>query len=114
MTMMKEEWSKPEKEIARRAFKAAYNRECTAVLEEVRKMAAEGNDPTRIWQIHDYLAEKQKEMGIKYDYRYSVLISVFARLICEGWMNQEEQAGISEDKLQEFKRVAEFYAELLK
>ena len=44
MTMMKEEWSKPEKEIARRAFKAAYNRECTAVLEEVRKMAAESND----------------------------------------------------------------------
>ena len=63
MIMMKEEWSKLEKEIARRAFRAAYIRECTAVLEEVRKMAAESSDPTGIWEIHHYLAEKQKKWG---------------------------------------------------
>jgi hypothetical protein len=110
--MMKEEWSKPEKEIARRAFKAAYNRECTAILENVRKMAAESDEPTIIWEIHDYLAEKQNDIGEKYDYRYSVLLTVFARLICEGWMNQEDLAGISEDKLQEICRTAEFFAGL--
>lgn len=81
-------------------------------MENVRKMAAESNDPARIWEIHDYLAEKQKDIGGKYDYRYSVLLTVFARLICEGWMNQEDLAGISEDKLLEIRRAAEFFAGL--
>jgi len=106
------EWSKQEKEIARRAFGAAYNRECTAILENVRKMSAESNDPTRIWEIHDYLAEKEKDIREKYDYRYSVLLTVFARLIWEGWMNQKDLAGISEDKLQEIRKTAEFFAGL--
>lgn len=40
------EWSKSEKKIARQAYKAAYNRECKAIMEEVRKMAAEIRDST--------------------------------------------------------------------
>jgi len=34
-------WSKPEKEIARRAFNAAYNRECDSILQNIRKKAME-------------------------------------------------------------------------
>jgi len=105
-------WSKPEKEIARRAFRAAYNRECTIILESVSKMAAETKDPSGLWEIHDYLTEKRKDTCEKYDFCYSVLLSVFARLIWEGWMHQEDLAGISEDKLQEICRVTEFYAGL--
>lgn len=82
-------WSKPEKEIARWAFRAAYNRECNAILESVSKMAAETKDPSGLWEIHDYLTEKRKDACEKYDFRYSVLLSVFARLIWEGWMHQE-------------------------
>ena len=105
-------WSKPEKEIARWAFRAAYNRECNAILESVSKMAAETKDPSGLWEIHDYLTEKRKDAGEKYDFRYSVLLSVFARLIWEGWMHQEDLAGISEDKLQEICRATKFYAGL--
>lgn len=104
------EWSKSEKEIARQAYKAAYNRECKAILEDVRKMAAETRDSTGLWKIHNYLTKKRKETDEKYDYRYSVLRFVFARLICEGWMHQEDIKGISEDKLQEIREAAEFYA----
>ncbi len=49
------EWSKPEKEIARKAYRAAYNREVMTIAENVRKMAAEINEPSDLWKIHDYL-----------------------------------------------------------
>ena len=35
-----EDWSKQEKEVARRAFSAAHERECMAIVHNVRKMAA--------------------------------------------------------------------------
>jgi hypothetical protein len=93
------EWSKPEKEIARRAYRAAYERECIAIAENVRKMAAAIKEPSDMWRIHDYLTEKRKETDEKYDYRYSVLLWVFGRLISEGWIREEDLAGLSEDKL---------------
>jgi hypothetical protein len=43
------DWSKKEKDIARKAFKVAYDRECKAILEKVRKMVFEVNDPTGLW-----------------------------------------------------------------
>ncbi|MBN1235319.1 MAG: hypothetical protein JW999_04630 [Methanotrichaceae archaeon] len=57
-------WSKPERKIARRAFDAAYNRECDFILQN------------------------------------------------EGWLRKEDLESISEDKLQEIWKVAEFYAGL--
>jgi hypothetical protein len=59
------EWSKPEKEIARRAYRVTYERECAAIAEEVRRMAAGIKAPTDMWQLHDYLTEKRKETDEK-------------------------------------------------
>jgi hypothetical protein len=101
------EWSKPEKEIARKAYRAAYNKETMAIAENVRKMAAEINEPSDLWKIHDYLSEKRKETDEKYDYRYSVLIWVFARLIYDGWIRLEDLEGLSDAKLQKIRGVAE-------
>src|SRR2546422_6074746 len=42
----------------------------------------------------------------KYDYRYSVLISVFGRLLHEGWLNETDLTGISPEKLQLIQRSA--------
>jgi hypothetical protein len=106
--MSETEWSKQEKEIARRAFKAAYSRECKAIAESVRKMTSDINDPIGLWQLHDYLTEKRKETDEKYDYRYRVLLFVFARLMHEGWVQQEDLAGISDEKLHEIRKAAEF------
>lgn len=108
----KEEWSKQEKEIAHQAYRTAYHRECAAVLENVRGMATKCDDPTSVWKIHDYLEKMQKKICEKYDFRYSVIISVFARLMNEGWLTKEDLAGIDEDKVQEICRVAEFYKRL--
>jgi hypothetical protein len=103
------DWSKPEKEIARRAYRAAYEREAMAIAHNVRKMAAEINKPSDMWQLHDYLTEKRDETDQKYDYRYSVLLSVFGLLMSEGWIKQEDLAGLSDEKLQEIRRTADFY-----
>jgi len=61
-----------------------------------------------LWQLHDYLTKKRKETDEKYDYRYRVLPFVFARLMHEGWIKQEDLAGISDQKLQEIRKAAEF------
>jgi hypothetical protein len=112
MAPNEKEWSKSEKEIARKAYRAAYNQECKAISENVRKMAAEIENSTDLWRLHTYLTEKRKETDEKYDYRYSVLRFVFARLLHEGWIKQEDLTGISEDKLQEIFASAKFYAEV--
>jgi hypothetical protein len=107
---LKMEWSKKEKEIAHRAFSAAYERECMVITHNALKMTAEINEPSDIWEIHDYLTEKRNETDQKYDYRYSVLLLVFARLMCEGWIREEDLEGLSNDKLQEIRRTVEFIA----
>jgi len=106
--MTEMEWSKREKVIARRAFDAAYHRECMAITENVRKMAAGVDDPADLWRLSGYLTKKRKEVDEKYDYRYSVHLIVFARLICEGWLKPEDLAGLSEEKLEKIREIAEF------
>lgn len=110
----KDEWSKQEKAIAHQAYKAAFNRECATVLKEVQRMTGECDDPSSLWEIHDYLRKKLKKIEQKYDFRYSVIISVFARLICDGWLTKEDLAGIDEDKVQRIAEIAEFYKKMAK
>jgi len=105
--MSEMKWSKHEKEIARRAYDAAYQRECAAIAEKVREMAAKADDRVALWRIHDYLSEKRKETDEKYDYRYSVLLLVFVRLVREGWIKPEEIAGLSDDKMRTIRGMAE-------
>ena len=56
-------------------------------------------DDRVIWRLHDYLSEKRREIDEKYDYRYSRLMSVFPRLVSEGWLNADELAGIGAEKV---------------
>jgi len=102
-----EKWSRGEKAIARRAYEQAYSRELTAIAGEVRRLAKRIKEPHEIWALHDYLTKKRKAIDEKYDYRYSQLVFVFARLIRDGWLAEEELAGLHEDKLAEIRRVLE-------
>lgn len=109
--MIETQWTKQEKDIARKAFEAAYERECNAISQNVRKMALGINDPPDLWHLSEYLTMKREEVDEKYDYRYSVLPLVFARLIHEGWLIQENLAGLSDEKLTEIRQIAEFMFE---
>lgn len=104
--MHHEQWTKSEKAIARRAFEQAYQRECSALGNEVRRMANSIADPGGIWRLHDFLTRQRRAIDEKYDYRYSVLLFVFARLIGEGWLNEADLAGLSEDKLDRIRSLA--------
>lgn len=93
------DWSKTEKQIAQAAFDQAYQREIAALIQQVREGAGAIAALEDLWQLHDFLSAKRHEIDGKYDYRYSVLIFVFSRLIREGWLHPNELNGLSPDKL---------------
>jgi hypothetical protein len=41
-----------------------------------------------------------------YDYRYSVLRLVFARLLRDGWLSEADLAGLQKDKIDDIKHIA--------
>ena len=59
--------------------------------------------------IHDFLTEELKKIEDKYDYRYSVLIFVFARLLKEGWLKESDLDGLDKDKIEKIKYLAREY-----
>jgi hypothetical protein len=73
------------------------------VYEKARKFK-EGSD---VWRLHDYITRKRREVDRKYDYRYSVLILVFARLLREGLISDEDLEGLSRDKVEMIHRISE-------
>ncbi len=105
--MLDENWTKSEKAVAHRAYNQAYERETKALADEVRRLANGITEATEIWRLHDFLTRRRKDIDLKYDYRYSVLLLVFTRLIREGWIKETELAGLSEDKLSRIRSLLE-------
>ena len=92
-------WSKEEKKIARKMFDVAYKRECTDLIKKIQSKAAHLSAPNDIWSLHDFMSKEIRAIGRKYDYRYSVLLLVFAQLIKDGWLTVDELKGLTEDKI---------------
>lgn len=92
-------WTAAEKKIARKAFELAYRSECQAILEETRGRLASIKDATELWEWHDELGKKRRDLDGKYDYRYSQLIQVFGVLLAEGRLTMEQLAGLDAEKL---------------
>ena len=101
-------WSAKEKRVAREAFEKAYKGEMRQIQEEVSEKVRGFKEETDVWELHDFLSQKRKEIDEKYDYRYSVLILVFARLMREGFITEEDLKGLSENKVLEIKGVLDF------
>ncbi len=62
-------------------------------------------DDRAVWRLHDYLTEKRREIDQKYDYRYSVLLLVFSRLVSEGWLTLDDLSAIGAEKLDFIRNV---------
>ena len=106
------DWSASEKKAARAAFDAAFVRECNAIKHEAEAMFQRTPDAAEVWRVHDYLSEKRREVDQKYDYRYSVLISVFGRLLSEGWVTEAELAKLKPEKLELIRRNAAMWSDV--
>jgi hypothetical protein len=106
--MDRSSWSKGEKQIARRAFDAAKGREYKQLMSKTRQMADALQEPQDLWRLHDFLSKATREIDEKNDYRCSVLIRVFARLILEGWLSFEELEGLSPEKLARIEQMVQF------
>lgn len=98
-------WTAAEKKVARAAFDLAVNRELASVRREVESMLAASPDVHTVWRVHEFLSDKRREIDSKYDYRYSVLISVFARLLQEGWLSEGDLRGLAADKVEAMIRI---------
>lgn len=106
MNLREMKWSKTEKEAARRAFEGAYRKECGAIAAKIKEMVAAASEPEDLWQIHDVLTKQRRRTDEKYDYRYSVLLFVFARLLKEGWIMETDLQGLADDKIEAIRYLA--------
>ncbi|MBW4527302.1 MAG: hypothetical protein KME18_19305 [Phormidium tanganyikae FI6-MK23] len=93
------QWSTTEKEISQSAFDRAHQREIDTLIQTVTEKAQTISDVSEVWQLHDFLSAKRHEIDGKYDYRYSGLLFVFARLVREKWLSIDELEGLEPDKL---------------
>ena len=100
-------WSGREKKIARAAYEKAYKAEMRQIHETVYKKVRDFRDENDLWRLHDYLTRKRREIDKKYDYRYSVLILVFAGLLREGHIVERDLGGLSQDKIAMIRRILE-------
>lgn len=70
-------------------------------------MAEKIEQPSDLWELERYLTERRKEIDRQYDYRYSVLLSVFADLIQKGRLREKDLEGLSEEKLRHIRQMAQ-------
>jgi len=91
-------WSPSEKKIARSAFDAALDTALTKVMTEFKTRANAVAVPSDMWEIEDFLRRQRREIDETFDYRYSQLPLVFARLVREGHLDETRLAGLSEEK----------------
>lgn len=98
-TMRNQKWSSAEKAVARKAFEHALHKDLDAIIRQAKKMAGRIEQPSDLWKLERYLTERRKEIDRQYDYRYSVLLSVFADLIQKGRLREQDLEGLSQEKL---------------
>ena len=91
-------WSPAEKKIARSAYDAALDFALAKIMADFRRKAEAVTTPSEMWEIEGYLRQQRQEIDELFDYRYSQLPLVFARLVREGHMDEGRLAGLSEEK----------------
>jgi len=98
-------WSASEKKIARRAFDAALERALAKALSDFKTRTAAVTTPDELWTIGEDLYRQRRKLEDMFDYRYSQLLFVFPQLIREGYLEEQELSGLSEEKMDEIRRL---------
>jgi len=101
-------WSSAEKKVARAAFDMALGREFQAVMKKTKESAAKIEQPSDMWDLEAYLTRCRKRIDREFDYRYSVLLEVFAGLIVRGRLREYELHGLGGEKIECIQRYVGF------
>ena len=97
-------WSQSEKRIARRAFEQALNCELTELIQETKKRINQVSTPDELWEVAHWLTERRREIDTTYDYRYSVLPVVFAKLLRRRVLSDSDLNGLGQEKVDLIRR----------
>jgi len=98
-----------------REFTANYDRavddralrnELQTTIREAKDRAAQISEPAELWELEDWLAERRQDIDRRYDYRYSVLPIVFAHLIRDGRLKEDDLKGLCPEKVELISRSA--------
>ena len=108
---LEETWAPTEKKLARIAFDKAFERQCTAITQEARRMLECTAAPSDIFRVQEYLTQQRRIVDRLYDYRYSRLLEVFGRLLSDGWLREGDLNGLQPEKIAKIKHGASFFAE---
>jgi hypothetical protein len=92
-------WSPAEKIVARRAFDLALNRELETVIREAKDRAERVREASDLWEMEGWLAERRRLIDRTFDFRYSVLPLVFATLLRERRLSEDDLRGLAQEKL---------------
>jgi hypothetical protein len=101
-------WSPAEKTVARRAFELTLSRELESVLREAKERVARIREPSELWDLEHWLGERRRQIDRAFDFRYSVLPQVFANLLRNGQITEEDLRGLAPAKLDAIRRMARF------
>lgn len=99
-------WTDSEKKLSRRVFDAALQAELAEIVANFKARASAVTTAREMWPLEEFLARSSREIDRKYDYRYSRLIVVFATLLREGRISEEQLQGLSEEKRLCIQRIA--------
>ena len=97
-------WSHTEKIVARRAFDLALRNELQATINEAKRRAAKIEEPSELWELEEWLAERRLDVNRRYDYRYSVLPVVLAHLVRDGHLKEIDLEGLQPENLEYIRR----------
>ena len=99
-------WSPAEKIVARRAFDLALNSELETVIREAKERAERIREASDLWEIEGWLTERRRWIDRTFDFRYSVLLIVFATLLRNRRLSEDDLRGLAQEKLAAIRFVA--------
>lgn len=106
ISMREWKWSPAEKAVARRIFDLALRRELDAVLREAKERAARITEAPELWELEGWLGDQRRRIDSTFDYRYSVLPMVFASLLRDGKLTEDNLLGLDPCKLDAIRYMA--------
>jgi hypothetical protein len=99
-------WSHREKAVARDVFDLAPSRALEDIIRETRERAARVTEASALWELERWIGERRRQIDHTFDYRYSVLPLVFASLLRDRRISEDDLRGLAPDKIDALRNMS--------